>query len=145
MKQKLIKTLLVDDQKLFLDGLESILKKELEIIVTTANGGNQAIECLKAETFDVVVLDVEMPDKNGIEVSKFIKKNYPTTKILILTMYNDKDFVKNLMDIGVNGYILKNKSKEELVGAIHNVFIGKPHFGLDILNTLIKGFLIKKM
>lgn len=138
MKEKLIKTLIADDQKMFLDVLASYLKEEKELLVTTATGGNQAIKYLKEETFDVAVLDIEMPDKNGIEVSKFIKQNYPSTKILILSMYNERDFVIKLMSIGVNGYILKNKSKEELVNAIHNLYDEKPHFGLEILNTLAK-------
>ena len=83
----------------------------------------------------MVVLDIRMPELNGIETTKIIKKEYPNTKVLILTMYNQKDFIMQLMRVGASGYILKNKSSEELLMAIHNIHKGHSHYGLEILNT----------
>lgn len=134
----MIKVLIADDQQLFLDGMKVLLNQEKDIeIVGTALNGDEVMAILKKhpET-NVVVLDVEMPEKDGIETTREIKNDaiFRNVKILALTMYNRKDFIVKLMQIGVNGYILKNKSKLELVQAIHNVYNGKPHFGLEVLD-----------
>lgn len=134
----MINVLLADDQIMFLDGMRSFLKTEPNITVKgTVNNGDEVLQFLeKQPDIDVVVLDVEMPEKDGVETAQLIKKNplLKNVKILILTMYNRKDFIVKLMQSGANGYILKNKSKEELVQAIHNVHQGIPHFGLEVLN-----------
>ncbi len=134
----MIKVLLADDQKMFMDGMRSFLEKESDIeIVGEAINGDEVINFLnKQSDVDVVILDVEMPIKDGIETTKIIKKDirFKKMKILILTMYNEKNFIVKLLEAGADGYILKNKSKEELVQAIHNVNRGQPHFGLEVLN-----------
>lgn len=134
----MIKVLLADDQMMFLDGMAAFLKTEEGISVEGfANNGNEVLQTLDNRLdIDVVVLDIEMPEKDGVETARLIKKNplWKNVKILILTMYNRKDFIVNLMQSGANGYILKNKSKDELVQAIRNVHQGIPHFGLEVLN-----------
>ena len=135
----MIKVLLADDQQMFLDGMKAFLEQEPEIeIIGMANNGDQVLEILEVRPdIDVVVLDVEMPQKDGIETTHLIKQDrrLEKVKILILTMYNRKDFIVKLMEAGANGYILKNKSKEELVHAIYNIYEGRPHFGLEVLNS----------
>ena len=82
------------------------------------------------------MLDIEMPKLDGIETTQVIKKTYPETKILTLTMYNKKPFILKLVERGVHGYILKNRSKEELVKAIHHIHRGNTYFGIDVTATL---------
>ncbi|MEM6379044.1 MAG: response regulator transcription factor [Bacteroidota bacterium] len=136
---KSIKVLLADDQRLFVDGLVAVLEQAKEIeIVGQVYDGEQVLEFLEKQEVDIIVLDVEMPNLNGVDAAAIITQKYPKIKILILSMYNDKRFIVNLMRLGVAGYILKNKSKEELVSAIYNVHRGNAHFGLEVLNSIAK-------
>ncbi len=133
----MIKVILADDQKMFIDGVKSFLEKEDNIeIVGEAKNGEEVIDLVDRLSVDVVVLDIEMPEMNGIETTKIIKKKYPDVKILILSMYNKNSFISEIRMLGANGYILKDKTKEKLVCAIHDVFQGQDHFGLDVLNQL---------
>jgi len=132
----MINVFLVDDHQLFLDGLKAILEIDQNIhIVGESSNGQTLIDLLeKPETnIDVVILDVEMPEINGIEVAKGIVGKYPKVKILIVSMYKKKNYILNLMDIGISGYILKNKSKENLINAIHQVHAGTNYFELEVL------------
>lgn len=136
----MIKILLADDQKMFLDGVVSFLELEKDIeIKGIAQNGNEVLQFLEKDAdVDVIILDVEMPEKDGIETARAIKQDlrFKNMKVLILTMYSRKDFILKLIESGANGYILKNKSKEELVNAIHNVYIGRPHFGLEVMSEV---------
>ena len=134
-----IKVLLADDQKLFVDGMMALLKpvEQIEVIGKVYNG-EEVLEFLETEQPDVLVLDIEMPKLDGVKATEIIKKQYPDIKILILSMYNQKGFITRLMSLGASGYILKNKSKEELVSAIYNVNRGNAHYGLEVINELAK-------
>jgi len=136
----MIKIILADDHQMFIDGLRAFLKEEEQIqILGIANNGNKVLELFKEHLdVDVIILDIRMPGLDGIEVAKVLRKEYPKTKILIVSMHNKKKFIIELMKLGVAGYVLKDKSKEELVGAIHNVYRGNAHFGLEILNSIAK-------
>ena len=143
----MIRVLLADDHQLFLDGLKMLLREETNImLVGEANNGREVVELLKHQEVDIAVLDVEMPDMDGLETSSFIREHYPDTKVLVLTMYNDQSFIRKLIEVGVSGYILKNKGKEELAEAINDIANGKTYFGREVTNTLISGIqeVIKK-
>lgn len=136
----MIKILLADDHQIVLDGLKLLLQEEANIeVVGEANNGKQVLQIMQTQKVDIAVLDVEMPEMDGIETSISIQDRYPDTKTLILTMYNDQTFIRKLIEIGVNGYILKNKGKEELVEAISDISQGKTYFGREVTNTLISG------
>ena len=81
-----------------------------------------------------------MPSTDGIEVTKQIKSRHPEIKILILSMYNRQEFIKNLIESGADGYILKNSDKSELLGAIHTLQKGESYFGKEITKTIMKSF-----
>lgn len=135
----MIKVLLADDHQLMIEGMETILQQEKEIeIVGKAATGDEVLNILKEKEVDVVVLDIEMPGSmgNGIDNTQIIRKDFPKTKVLILSMYNKKSFILKLMEAGAAGYILKNKSKEELLNAIYNVHRGNSHYGLEVLNQI---------
>ncbi len=132
----MIKVFLADDHQLFIDGMKALLEREKDIIVVgEAVNGEEVLDKIPDTEPNVLVLDIEMPELDGIEVTKYVTKHHKELKVLVLTMHNKKDFIMELMRIGAAGYILKNKSKEELVFAIHNVFNGRPHYGLEVLNT----------
>lgn len=133
----MINILLADDHPIFIDGLKSFLEKENKVkIVGEAFNGLQVLEKLDSGLkVDIVILDIDMPKLNGVETAKAIRKNYPNTKVLIVTSIDKKEFIIKLMQHGASGYVLKNKTKEELLSAIHNIYRGGSHYSLDILNT----------
>ena len=134
----MIKVIIADDHKIVLEGLLSLIELHKEIsIIGTATNGKEVLRLLEDHEIDVVVLDIEMPEMDGIEATKIIRKQYPDIKILILTMYNTIGFIRKIAETGAHGYILKNKGKEELITAIHKVHAGGEYFGEDVTKTLI--------
>ena len=105
-----IKIMIADDHQMILDGLMVLLNQveEFEVIAEASNGEEVLDKVKKTEELDIVILDINMPEKDGIEVTKEIKKSFPEIKVLIVTMYNRKEFIKSLMEVGVDGYVLKN-------------------------------------
>lgn len=135
-----ITVLLADDHQIVLDGLRTMLEKEQNIeVVGLASNGHQALRIISGQKVDIAVLDIEMPDMDGIEVTKKIRLEQPETKVLILSMYSNDTFIKKLIELGVSGYILKNQGQEELVTAINRVAIGDEYFGESVTKAIIKG------
>ena len=136
----MIKVLLADDHRLFADGLKAILDSNNAIeVVDIVSNGFGVLEKLESNSdIDVLVLDIEMPKMDGIETTSMIKKDarFEDLKILILSMYSRKSFIMKIMEVGANGYLLKEKTKENLVDAILKVHQGIPYFGLDILGKI---------
>jgi DNA-binding NarL/FixJ family response regulator len=134
----MIKVLLADDHQIVTDGLRSFLAKEPGIeVVGVAQNGKEVIDLLgKLEKVDVAVLDIEMPEMDGIEATRKIRKEFPETEVLILSMYKKREFIIRLFENGMSGYVLKNKSAEELVTAIRTVATGNTYIGLEISNEL---------
>lgn len=105
-------------------------------IVGEASNGEEVIPLLEKNKVDVAVLDVTMPKMDGIELTKFIRGNYPDTKVLILTMHNEISYIRRIIEAGAHGYILKNKGKEELVRAIRSLNDGQEYLGKEVTRTL---------
>ena len=115
MKQ--IKILIVDDHQLVLDGLKAIINSEPEFdLIGDANNGKEALRFIEHLKVDVVLLDIDMPEMNGIEATKVIKREHPEKKVLILTMHDEPAMIKELLAIGADGYILKNSDRGESRG-----------------------------
>lgn len=132
--------LLVDDQPIMLDGLEALLAQVAEFtVVGRAYNGKEAIEKTKAELPDVVLMDISMPEMDGIEATKELLKCCTNVRILILSMYNNKEFVNELMEAGASGYVLKNTGKEELLKALRSVSEGLTYLGEEVQRTYAKG------
>ncbi len=123
------KILLIDDHQLFNDGLKSLLstEPEIEIVGQIFEGKNVLFEIQRFSP-QLVFLDINLPDDNGIEIAKKIVKDFPSVKIIILTMYADNQMLKEAKKVGVHGYILKNTSKKELLQGISTVLRGKTYF-----------------
>lgn len=129
-----IKVLLADDHQIVLDGILSFLDQESEIeVVATANDGQAVLEHMREQTVDVAVLDIGMPLLDGLETAKHILRDYPNTKVLMLTVHGDANFIINAMKLGIHGYLLKEKSKEALVGAIHCVYRGSTYWSPELI------------
>lgn len=118
MKTKL-KTIIADDHQMFLDGLKLIFSGNPNIdILAEAKSGEEVLEHFKRKSFNLAILDVNMPKPNGFELCKYIKQEFPECKIIILSMYGDEQFMNEFMKMGVNAYVLKNAGKVELLEAL---------------------------
>ncbi|WKZ67730.1 MAG: response regulator transcription factor [Flavobacteriales bacterium] len=119
---------LVDDQSIFLDGIESLLERMPEIqIIGRAHNGRAALDLVAEHRPDLVLMDINMPGMDGIEASKHMRKASPDTRVIVLSMYGHREFVLELLDSGVGGYLLKSIGKDELMTAIRTVAEGKQY------------------
>jgi len=133
-----VKVLLVDDHPVFMAGIRAILKEENGIyIVGEAKDGNEAIELVKEKHPDVVVMDITMPNLNGIDATKKILELSLDTKILTLSIHSGRRFVKSMLDAGVAGYLLKDSAPEELVTAIQKVGKGEMYLSSTITSIAL--------
>lgn len=135
---KEIKLLLVDDHQIIIDGLQSIIQGAEGFNVTTfANNGREALDVLKILAVDVVLMDIDMPVMNGLDAAKIIKEKYPSVKVIILSMHGEKAMIKDLLRMCVDGYLIKNASKEELINAIKMVAAGDRYFSSEVTISLL--------
>ena len=123
-----IKTLLVDDHKIFLEQTIRLLDKECNIeVVGSAVNGKEAMERVLELKPDIVVMDISMPEMNGIDVTKELRKRMPAIKVLCLTVHAERHFVTAMLKAGAIGYVLKDCPFEELTRAISIVHSGKKY------------------
>jgi DNA-binding NarL/FixJ family response regulator len=117
-----INLMIVDDQALFRDGLKTVLDLEPDLSVTiTAATGKEALALLDPATLpDVILLDIRMAELDGVATVKLIKQDYPNIKVIMLTTFNDTEYVMEALANGANGYLLKDTEVEQLVEAIHD-------------------------
>ncbi|MDR6764552.1 DNA-binding NarL/FixJ family response regulator [Flavobacterium sp. 2755] len=128
-----INLLIADDHTMFLQGIMSLLEKEPNIgTVNTAINGIEALEIIKKGNIDFIILDISMPEMDGIELSKILKKEYPDVKILIVSTHSNVMMISRLIRIGVNGYLLKNAEKSELLKAINTIASGENYFAEEL-------------
>jgi two-component system nitrate/nitrite response regulator NarL len=133
-----IKIVIADDHPLVLDGLKSRLQRSNEVqVIGEATDGEQAIEVISETQPDVVLLDINMPNMNGIEAAQILQERFPDTKVLILSMHDDREYVLNLARAGVRGYVLKSAAFEELITAIKAVYMGAVYYSAGISSILM--------
>ncbi|HAT63616.1 MAG TPA: DNA-binding response regulator [Flavobacteriaceae bacterium] len=120
-----IKVVLADDEELFRVGMSHILSKddELEIIFQASNG-KELIEFLTTakELPDIIIMDIKMPELNGVEATKSIHQEFPEISIIALTTYNTKPFIRNMIDVGASAYLVKNSPTQKVLHTIKQVF-----------------------
>jgi DNA-binding NarL/FixJ family response regulator len=132
-----IRVLLADDHALVRQGFRRILEDEPDIVVAgEAGGGAEAIELTERIDPDVVVLDLGMPEINGLHAAIEILRRQPRRRILMLSMYSDPQYVRNALDAGVNGYILKNALETDLIGAVRAVAAGGRFVSAELARAL---------
>lgn len=144
MKNKL-KIFLVDDHNLFREGLKFLLSnnESYSDIYEAENGKILLRELLKVKP-DIILMDIEMPEMNGIEATKETLKLFPEMKIIALSMYSDENYYSDMIDAGAKGFLLKNSKFEDVQKAIIDVHNGKNYFSPEILETIIKNLNKKK-
>ena len=149
----MIRLAIAEDHQSLIDGIKLLLEYEEDIsIVGTANDGEELLEIVEKKRPTVVLTDIRMPKMDGIEATKQIKRINPEIKVLAFSMFDQTDAIKQMLDAGATGYILKNSSLTEVLSAIRAVSIGETYFDADIntnvLNsensTKTKGILTKR-
>lgn len=139
-----IKVLIVDDHAVVRLGLNTLLSDEKEItIVGEASNADQAMAQIERCKPDVVILDIQIPGKNGIEVCKEITQNYSDTKVVMLTSHTSDDFISQAIRAGASGYVLKQVGNEELLRAIKAANAGEMAFDTQTTSQMVQRF--KKM
>ena len=132
-----IRLLLADDHPIVLDGIRSHLRAQPEFeIVGQAANGHEAVQKAKALLPDVVLMDITMPQMNGLEATSHLRKEVPGTKVLILTMHDSKEYISQMIRMGARGYLLKDGSPAELVRAIKAVHAGEVVFASSVSKVL---------
>jgi DNA-binding NarL/FixJ family response regulator len=121
----MIRVMLVDDQMLLVDGIKSVLNSSGDIeVCAVAGDGVEAIELAKSAKPDVVLMDIRMPNLNGVAATKSIKEINPDIKIIILTTFDDSDYILSAINNGASGYLLKDTGGTALIDAVKNAYAG---------------------
>lgn len=137
----MIKVLIADDQELIRESLEIVLKtkEDIEVIATAANG-REVIRNIRKEKPDVILMDVRMPEMDGVQCTRIIKENYPDIMIIILTTFDDDEYIYSALKYGASGYLLKGVSMDELYRAIQMVVRGGAMINPEITTKVVKLF-----
>ncbi len=134
-----IKVLLADDHQLFRQGLRSLLEKEADVeVVGESADGRSAVEQAGELEPDMVIMDVSMPDLNGMEATRQIVRRLPRTKVIALSMHSDRRFVEGMLTAGAHGYLLKDCANEEFVRAIRTVAEGRTYLSPSVAGEVVQ-------
>lgn len=140
-----VRILIVDDHKLIRQGIAQFLENDEKYVLTgEASEGIEALEFLESNQIDLVLTDISMPHMDGIELAKNIHSEYPDIKIVGLTIMNDNNHIKKLMNAGAVGYILKNCSESELKKALDKVMDGETYYSPEATETVMNSLMKKK-
>lgn len=136
-----IKIVIADDQELIRDSLKIVLSAnpDMEVIDTVADG-RQVIRSVRSVKPDIILMDVRMPEMDGVSCTQIIKENYPQIKIIILTTFDDDEYVYNALKFGASGYLLKGVSMAQLTSAIRTVYSGKAMINPDVVTKVVRLF-----
>ncbi len=122
--------LIADDHPIFRKGLKDILQNSFpKAVIFECHNGAEAMDCILKNTPQIAILDINMPEINGLDVCKQVIKKKPGSKIIILTMYSEKEMIKNAMLSGASGYILKDNAVDEIIECIQSVSSGEKYIG----------------
>lgn len=135
-----IKIMIVDDQTLMRDGLKTVLSLEKDFeVVRAAASGKEALETLETNKVDVVLLDIRMPEMSGVECVKEIKSRYKDVKVIMLTTFNDDEYIIDALRYGASGYLLKDIEMDQLVKTIKDTMDGRIILNQEVITKLSYG------
>ena len=136
-----IKILIADDHQILRQGLRTLLEKEPDLeVVAEADNGRSTVRLARETQPEVIIMDVAMPDMNGIEATRQIISEMPKVKVIALSMYADRRFVANMLKAGASGYLLKDCASEELVRAIRVVLTHKTFLSPGVADIVVKDY-----
>ena len=134
-----IKILIADDHQMFIDGLKALLQSEKNIeVVAQALRGDDAYQLICKQPPDLLLTDISMPGMTGIELTRKVKEKFPEVKVLVISMYNDREIVSEILLAEADGYILKNTSKQELLSAIYKLADHGAYYSNEILSIMLE-------
>jgi len=130
---------IADDHKIFRNGLKATLEDNPDFdLIVEASNGKQLIAQLGVNVPDVILMDIKMPEMDGIQTTAQVKQRYPNVKVLALSMFNEDKYIVDMMKAGASGYLLKNAEPEEIIEAISTVYHKDYYFNEHLSVTLIK-------
>jgi len=133
----MIRLYLIDNHPLILEGIHALLNNEKDIIIVgRARNGNDALSFLKGNDTDMVLMDVNLPDVDGIDLCATIRMQYPDILIVGLSSVNDEKYVTGLIENGASGYLLNSVDRDELLYAIHTVYGGENYFSKEAMRVI---------
>ena len=135
----MIKIILVDDHPLFREGIASRLNMHEGIdIIAEAENGKQLLEKLADAKPDIVMMDISMPEINGMDALEIVKEKFPEVRVIMLSMHDDKEYIVSVIRSGAEGYLLKDISGEEMIAAIQKVHEGGKYFSGEVAQILVQ-------
>jgi DNA-binding NarL/FixJ family response regulator len=140
-----VRIVLADDHTILREGLRALLTADTEfVVVGEAQNGREAVRCVERLEPDLLLMDLSMPRMSGMDAIREIKKRYPDTRIIALTVHKTEEYLLTTLQAGADGYVLKDATHEELVMAIRNVMAGKSYLSPDVSEKVIEGYLVGK-
>jgi DNA-binding NarL/FixJ family response regulator len=134
-----IQILLADDHRVFAEGVAYIIQKNFpEANVVLAESGEEAWEILSEHPVDLLITDISMKGMSGIELTRKVKQQHPHLKVLVLSMHNDRSIIESIMDTDAEGFVLKNSSARDMVGAIKDILDGSTHYSREVLAVMLQ-------
>jgi DNA-binding NarL/FixJ family response regulator len=134
-----IRTIIVDDHRILRDGIKALLREMKHVeLVGEASNGLELIPLLQGCNVDLILMDINMPKMDGIEASREALRICPSVKIIVLSMHDDINHYDSMVEIGVDGFLLKESNYDELEKAIESVFDGRPYFSQELLLKLLR-------
>ncbi len=138
----MIKAILVDDHQIVRDGVNMLLSSDNDInIIGECNSGYEVMDMLDSEDPDVILMDINMPELNGIETIEKALDKKPDLNILALTMHNEQSYISKVLKAGARGYVIKNAPRDELIEAVKTVARGEPFFSEEVSSIMMSRYL----
>jgi len=142
METKRTRIVIADDHRILCDALRALLSSEAAIeVVGQVGNGHDALRCIATLNVDVVIMDLSMPQTNGVEAIANIKRRFPETKSIVLTFHKAEEYVRAALDAGAMGYVLKDDGHDELLAALRSVISGKTYLSPGICREVVTGYL----
>ena len=138
-KKKLIRVVLADDHAVVRKGVREFLEEDATLrVVGEANDGEEALALVARDKPDIVLLDIQMPRLNGLETTRRVRKEFPGTRVLIVTAYDDDPYIFAALQAGASGYMLKTSTSDELIHAVHAVIEGETALSPTVAKKLVE-------